>query len=64
MRIRNNWSSPLSLTTPEGRGFSVIDLQQWGELWEDFQDILVSRSRVDEPEVSWSDLQAEMDREN
>ncbi len=25
----------------------VIDLQQWGELWEDFQDILVSRSRHD-----------------
>ena len=41
----------------------VIDLQQWGELWEDFQDILVSRSRVDEPEVSWSDLKAEMERE-
>jgi hypothetical protein len=42
----------------------VIDLQQWGELWEDFQDVLVSRSRVDEPEVSWEDLQAEMDQEN
>lgn len=42
----------------------VIDLQQWGELWEDFQDILVSRSRADEPEVSWDDLQVEMDREN
>ena len=42
----------------------VIDLQQWGELWLDFQDILVSRSRVDESEVSWDDLQAEMEREN
>jgi hypothetical protein len=42
----------------------VIDLQQWGELWEDFQDILVSRSRIDETDVSWEDLQAEMDREN
>ena len=38
----------------------VIDLQQWGQLWEDFQDILVSRSRVYEPEVSWEDLQAEL----
>lgn len=28
----------------------VIDLQQWGELWSDFQDILVSRSRINEPE--------------
>ena len=42
----------------------VIDLQQWGKLWSDFQDILVSRSRADEPDVSWSDLQAEMDQEN
>ncbi|MEA5533771.1 hypothetical protein [Crocosphaera sp. XPORK-15E] len=26
----------------------LIDLEQWGELWEDFFDILVSRSREDE----------------
>ncbi len=26
----------------------VIDLQQWGELWQDFQNILVSRSKVDD----------------
>jgi hypothetical protein len=26
----------------------VIDLQQWGELWEDFQNILVSRFKVDD----------------
>jgi hypothetical protein len=42
----------------------LIDLEQWGELWADFQDILVSRSRKDEPEVSWEELQAEIEPEN
>lgn len=35
----------------------VIDLQQWGELWEDIENVLVSRSKVDGSEVSWEDLQ-------
>ena len=40
----------------------LIDLGQWGELWEDFYDILVSESRKSEPTIPWSDLKAEMKR--
>jgi hypothetical protein len=38
----------------------LIDLEQWGELWEDFYDVLVSESRKNEPTVPWSELKAEM----
>ena len=27
----------------------LIDLSEWGELWEDIYDVLVSQSRKDEP---------------
>jgi hypothetical protein len=37
----------------------LIDLEEWGELWEDFSDILVSRSRENESEISWHDLKQE-----
>ena len=40
----------------------LIDLGQWGELWEDFYDILVSESRKSEPTIPWSELKAEMKR--
>jgi hypothetical protein len=42
----------------------LIDLEEWGELWEDFSDILVSRSRENESEISWHDLKQEIDLEN
>jgi hypothetical protein len=38
----------------------VIDLEEWGELWEDFFDIFVSESRRDEPTISWEELKTEM----
>mgnify|MGYP001081144161 CR=1 FL=1 len=41
----------------------MIDLKEWGELWEDFYDILVSESRKKEPTVPWSELKAEMEQE-
>ena len=39
----------------------LIDLQQWGELWEDFYDVLVSQNRQEESEVSWEELKTEME---
>ncbi|MGK7955497.1 MAG: hypothetical protein AB4063_09590 [Crocosphaera sp.] len=42
----------------------LIDLNEWGELWEDFYDLVVSRARKDELEVSWEDLKAEMEEES
>ncbi|PZV06569.1 MAG: hypothetical protein DCF21_22590 [Leptolyngbya sp.] len=39
----------------------LLDLEQWGDLWEDFYDILVTRSRAQEETVSWDDLKAELE---
>ena len=39
----------------------LIDLSEWGDLWEDFHDIMVSRSRQDESEISWDELKAEIE---
>ncbi|MCD6344466.1 MAG: hypothetical protein J7M17_02515 [Anaerolineae bacterium] len=30
----------------------LIDLKQYGKLWEDFYDALIARQRVDEPRES------------
>jgi len=37
----------------------ILDLDKWGEYWEDFYDILVSESRRDEPNISWNKLKKE-----
>jgi len=42
----------------------IIDLAEWGEVWEDFYDILVSKSRKDETVISWEELKAERKQEN
>ena len=33
-----------------------IDLEEWGELWEDFYDSLIIEERKDEPEVPWEEV--------
>ncbi len=40
----------------------LISLDEWGEIWEDIYDILVSEARKNEPTVPWEDLKAEMER--
>jgi hypothetical protein len=40
----------------------LIDLEQWGDLWEDFYDVLVSESRKNERTVPWSELKTEMEQ--
>lgn len=42
----------------------LLDLQEWGDLWEDLYDILVSRSRAQEQTVSWDELETELDAES
>ena len=37
----------------------VISLEEWGEIWEDIYDVLVSESRKGEPLVAWETLKAE-----
>ena len=41
----------------------LIDLAQWGELWEDFYDLLELHTREGEEEVSWQDLKQEIEAE-
>ncbi len=44
----------------QGKKKSVIlDLEKWGDYWEDFYDILVSESRREEPTISWEKLKKE-----
>jgi hypothetical protein len=38
----------------------LIDLAEWGEVWEDIYDVLVARSREDEPTIDWEVLKAKM----
>lgn len=38
----------------------LIDLKQFGEVWEDIQDILVSELRKHEKTISWETLKTEM----
>lgn len=42
----------------------LIDLSEWGELWEDFYDILISESRKNESRISWKELKKEIDLED
>ena len=49
------------LVNEQGEKTSVlIDLAEWGDLWEDFHDMMVSRSRQNESEISWDELKAEI----
>jgi PHD/YefM family antitoxin component YafN of YafNO toxin-antitoxin module len=41
----------------------IIDLEEWGELWEDIYDILISEQRRGEPSVQLEELKAEALRE-
>ena len=38
----------------------LIDLKKCGSLWEDFQDILLSRARRNEPRESLSEVEARL----
>ncbi len=49
------------VTNDRGKKTAVlIDLKEWGEMWEDFYDIMVFESRKHEPTISWEVLKAEM----
>lgn len=38
----------------------IISLEEWGELWEDIYDILVSEARKGEPTLPWEELKSEI----
>lgn len=41
----------------------LIDLAEWGELWEDFYDVLVTQAREAEPALAWDELRAEVEQD-
>ena len=41
----------------------LIDLEIWGELWEDIYDNIVAHSALGEPTVTWEEMKAEMEAE-
>ena len=52
------------LVDEHGNAKSVlIDLEEWGELWEDIYDGMVIEARQDEPTIPWEVLKAEMEAE-
>ena len=41
----------------------LIDLELWGELWEDIYDNIVAHSALGEPTVAWEEMKADMGAE-
>ncbi|MEQ9290228.1 MAG: hypothetical protein RIG77_25070 [Cyclobacteriaceae bacterium] len=49
------------VTDDKNRKVAVqIDLKEYGELWEDIQDILIAESRKDEQTVPWEQVKEEL----
>jgi hypothetical protein len=41
----------------------LIDLKQYGDLWEDFYDVLIARQRADEPRESLDSVRQALERQ-
>lgn len=49
------------VTDTEGRKVAILlDLKEWGELWEDIYDNTVADERADEPAATLEDFEAEL----
>jgi hypothetical protein len=49
------------VTDDDGRRVAVmLDLEQWGELWEDLHDVLLAEERRDEPAIPLEAFAAEL----
>ena len=49
------------VTNDEGQKIAVmIDLRKYGEVWEDFYDILTARARANEPRETLDSLKARL----
>jgi hypothetical protein len=52
------------VTDAEGNAVAVqLDLDEWGEIWEDMCDLQVVRERQDESTIPWSQLKSDLIRE-
>lgn len=43
-----------------GKTAVLIDLQEHGELWEDFYDCLIARARADEPRETLAEVREKL----
>ena len=41
-----------------------IDLKVWGEIWEDFYDVMIALSRKDEPDLPWEEVKKEIEADS
>ena len=49
------------VTDTEGRKVAVLlDLEEWGELWEDIYDNIIADERADEPSRPLEELENEL----
>lgn len=49
------------VTDSDGKAVAVqIDLEQWGELWEDMYDRMLIDQRRNEATVPWDDVRKEL----
>ncbi len=49
------------VTDTEGRKVAVLlDLEAWGEVWEDIYDNILADARADEPSTSLEEFEAEL----
>jgi PHD/YefM family antitoxin component YafN of YafNO toxin-antitoxin module len=52
------------VTDEQGQKTAVlIDLKQYGELWEDFYDSLIAARRADEPRESLAEVRQRLQRQ-
>ena len=50
------------LTDDKGRRFVELDLERYGEQWEDFYDALVCQQRAHEKRESWDTMRKRLVR--
>jgi len=49
------------VTDPSGRRVAVIlDLKEWGELWEDIYDTVIANRRVGEPTATLEEFERQL----
>ncbi len=49
------------VTDSDGQKVAVLlDLQEWGELWEDIYDNMIADERAGEPSLSLSEFEAQL----
>lgn len=53
------------LTDEEGhKEYVLIDLKEYGAIWEDFHDGIIAEQRKNEPLVDWEEVKRELDASN